>query len=72
VQLALCKRRVIPASVFLEGVVIDPNRDPIGGGGFSDLFRGQYKGTPVALKKLRVFGEQQAKFKLVGFVSSLQ
>jgi hypothetical protein len=72
-RLALCEIHDIPTSIFLHGVVIDSSRNPVGGGGYSDIFHGQYDGAPVAVKKLRMFGEQHGKFHLVvGFVSSLK
>ena len=43
----------IPSSILLEGVTCE-GRVPERSGGFSDIFRGQYQGKTVALKRPRV------------------
>lgn len=50
----LCKAcRILPNSVFLTGVV-RTDRDPSAAGGYADIFKGQFGGQTVALKRLRV------------------
>ena len=51
------ERRVLAPCLFLSEV----NRSgdhPFGGGGFSDVWRGTYRGQAVAVKVLRVFSNQ--------------
>jgi hypothetical protein len=45
-----------PSSVIVSGVSAVDER-PVTGGGFADIWRGQAKGTLVALKVLRLFGQ---------------
>jgi hypothetical protein len=45
----------LPPSLFLYGVDISNARDPTNLGGFADIFRGTYRGAPVAVKRLRLF-----------------
>jgi hypothetical protein len=43
----------LPRSLFLDGVELR-SLHPIGYGAYADVFRGTYRGTAVALKRLRV------------------
>jgi hypothetical protein len=54
IDLSQCKA-MIPSSLFLKRVEADRMQDPIGVGGFADVFCGSYEGEDVALKRLRVF-----------------
>jgi hypothetical protein len=45
----------LPSALFIQGVEYASGRDPDRGGAFADIFRGVHDGTPVALKRLRVF-----------------
>ncbi|KDQ51594.1 hypothetical protein JAAARDRAFT_505545 [Jaapia argillacea MUCL 33604] len=47
----------LPPSLFLgKNTVVDDGRtDPVGGGGFADIFKGTYEGKPVAMKRFRRF-----------------
>ncbi|KAJ7162180.1 kinase-like domain-containing protein [Mycena filopes] len=47
------KSRLLPTSFLVENVVCD-SRDPAGGGGFADVYKGQLSTTAVALKVLRI------------------
>jgi hypothetical protein len=42
----------LPSSLFV--VVTNESRDPLFGGGFSDIFRGTHQGQAVAIKRPRV------------------
>lgn len=44
---------ILPASLHIEGVQCE-GRDAAMKGGFSDIFRGTYRGTYVAIKRWRV------------------
>lgn len=44
----------LPASLVVNNVT-RLDKESIAGGGFADIFRGEYKGKPVALKRLRVY-----------------
>ncbi|KDQ53213.1 hypothetical protein JAAARDRAFT_39589 [Jaapia argillacea MUCL 33604] len=44
----------LPSSLLLRGVIIS-NNSYVGGGGFADIFIGQYAHQEVALKRLRIF-----------------
>ncbi|EIN10219.1 kinase-like protein, partial [Punctularia strigosozonata HHB-11173 SS5] len=46
---------MLPSALFVQGVEYTNGRDPERGGAFADIFLGVYEGTPVALKRLRVF-----------------
>jgi serine/threonine protein kinase len=43
----------LPPSLFVNEIVLD-SRDPSFFGGFADVFRGTYRGIPVAVKRPRV------------------
>ncbi|KDQ56134.1 hypothetical protein JAAARDRAFT_321639 [Jaapia argillacea MUCL 33604] len=45
----------LPSGLFLQGVQALQNRDPLYGGGSSDIFKGNYGSAVVALKRLRFF-----------------
>ena len=51
------ERAVLPPGLFLSGVERDGSH-PVGGGGFSDVWKGTYQGQAVAIKILRVFTNQ--------------
>ncbi|KAI0078097.1 kinase-like protein [Panus rudis PR-1116 ss-1] len=58
--------RILPASLFLGGVVCQDRMNPFGGGGFADIFPADLGGARVALKRLRVFQistDQEAFFR---------
>ena len=42
----------IPKSLFITDMKAEPHLGAIGVGGFGSIFRGEYKGQQVALKKL--------------------
>jgi len=44
----------LPASLVVNDVT-RLDKESIAGGGFADIYRGEYKGKPVALKRLRVY-----------------
>ncbi|THH29478.1 hypothetical protein EUX98_g4707 [Antrodiella citrinella] len=44
----------LPASLVVNDVT-RLDKECVAGGGFADIFRGEYKGKPVALKRLRVY-----------------
>lgn len=46
--------RILPASLFLTGVVCRV-RESFNGGAFADIYRASLGDRPVALKRLRVF-----------------
>ncbi|KAJ3540717.1 hypothetical protein NM688_g6188 [Phlebia brevispora] len=50
-RLALASGR-LPEELFLHAVQCN-SFDPVGQGSFSDIFKGQYQGSPVAIKRLR-------------------
>ncbi|KAH8080681.1 kinase-like domain-containing protein [Cristinia sonorae] len=45
---------ILPPSLLLTGIKCE-DTDPVGMGGYADIFRGTYEGGRVALKRLRVF-----------------
>jgi hypothetical protein len=51
---------ILPSDLFIQGVDIGPNRDPVARGGFADIFLGTYKDGLVAVKRLHVMGEDKA------------
>ncbi|KDQ53217.1 hypothetical protein JAAARDRAFT_39592 [Jaapia argillacea MUCL 33604] len=53
----------LPPSLLLRGVVTSNDRH-IGGGGFADIFRGEYAHQDVALKRLRIFQSPQEKVRI--------
>jgi len=57
VLIRFSKRGILPPNLFLTGVERQ-GRDPVGGGGFSDVWKGTYKGDLVAVKVLRIFARQ--------------
>jgi hypothetical protein len=55
----------LPSSLYVRGVDIGTDRDPVSHGGFADIFQGQYNGRTVALKRLRVcFPSESSVFKV--------
>jgi hypothetical protein len=57
---------ILPSSLFVRGVDLGPVRDPSYAGGFADIYRGQYAGFEVAVKKLRVYEEKRGEIHRVG------
>ncbi|TDL22512.1 kinase-like protein [Rickenella mellea] len=55
---------VLPDHLFLEGVR-RIGKNPLIGGGFADVWRGECNGEPVALKVLRVFQRGKLEFETV-------
>jgi hypothetical protein len=51
---------VLPKSLFIRGVDIGHDRDPIASGGHADVFQGHYQGQLVAVKRLRIPSENRA------------
>ncbi|TCD63446.1 hypothetical protein EIP91_005387 [Steccherinum ochraceum] len=45
---------ILPPSLFLTGIKCE-DADPVGMGGYADIFRGTYGAGKVAMKRLRVF-----------------
>jgi hypothetical protein len=55
----------IPRTLFLDNVQCHES-DPVGGGGFADVWRGLWNDNFVALKRLRIFGPRTGqKDKLI-------
>ncbi|KAJ3485614.1 hypothetical protein NLI96_g4829 [Meripilus lineatus] len=53
--LRLCSRfGVVPEALILKGSITS-GRDSIAGGGFTDVFKGTYQQTPVAIRRPRIF-----------------
>ncbi len=48
------KTGTLPKTLFLQGIECK-DRDPVGGGGFADIYLASYNGQPVALKRIRTF-----------------
>lgn len=48
---------VLPSCLYVTGVQKTGDH-PVSGGGYADVWRGQFGETPVALKVLRFFGSQ--------------
>ncbi|OCB91949.1 kinase-like protein [Sanghuangporus baumii] len=48
------KRGILPSSIFLTGLLRD-GTNFVQGGGFADVWKGEFEGKPVALKVLRLF-----------------
>jgi hypothetical protein len=55
----------LPRNLFIHGVDIGDDRDAWASGGFADVFRGQYRGITVAVKRLRIPNEDKAKINPV-------
>jgi len=47
----------LPSSLFIKGIKLLENNAEYGGG-FADIFRAEYRGERVALKRLRIFESQ--------------
>jgi hypothetical protein len=45
---------LLPSALFLAGIDVGENREPVDGGRFADIFRGTYLGKTVAMKRLRI------------------
>jgi hypothetical protein len=52
----------LPSRLFISGVE-DRDEHPAFGGGFGDVYRASYLGTPVALKRLRTFTADSASHR---------
>jgi hypothetical protein len=50
-----------PPSLFITGVDVGSNRDPVATGGLADIFRGTYQGQDVAVKRLRMSDSMRAE-----------
>jgi hypothetical protein len=50
---------VLPKDLFIQGVDIGNDRDPIARGGYADIFRGVYRKLKVAVKRLHVMQEDK-------------
>lgn len=48
------KRGILPSSYYISDV-LRIGAHPVGGGSFSDVYKGEIQGKPVALKVLRIF-----------------
>lgn len=48
---------ILPPTLSISGITAC-EQDPIGGGGFADIFRASFRGGHVALKRLREFQYQ--------------
>ncbi len=57
----------LPQTLKLDGEVMLTNNGPIANGSFSDVFEGEYRGTKIAMKRLRIFSKrgQQGDNELV-------
>jgi hypothetical protein len=60
-------RNIFPSSLYIKSVKL-LGREPVSGGGFADVFAGQWKGKDVALKRIRVFKGDEG-FRTVTSVS---
>ncbi|PBK89471.1 hypothetical protein ARMGADRAFT_935652 [Armillaria gallica] len=62
---ALCNaRNIVPSSLFLRDVIRE-GKNPVGGGGFADIWKGHLHDTHVCLKVLRVFCPEEQKAKVL-------
>jgi hypothetical protein len=52
VRLAAASLR-LPRSLYIRDIDLGPVRDVVSMGGHADIFKAQYRGHPVALKRLR-------------------
>jgi len=55
---------ILPDYLFVSGV-LRIGRNPLVGGGCADIWKGKFKGEPVALKVLRIFGDSQNSKKIL-------
>ncbi|KIM72464.1 hypothetical protein PILCRDRAFT_829732 [Piloderma croceum F 1598] len=51
-------KRIWPRYLFLSPVLLTDER-PFGGGGYADVYKGDYHGSGMALKVLRIFGRPE-------------
>jgi hypothetical protein len=63
----VAKLPILPRSMFIHGVRID--RSQIGWGGFGDVFKGEFRGKPVAVKLLRT-ARHNVKYNLPAYCCS--
>jgi hypothetical protein len=56
---------VLPPSLFISGVDLCNNIHPYDFGGFADVFRAKYKGSEVALKRLRMRARDNDRLHIV-------
>lgn len=64
---------MIPSSIIIEGVMLDliaRAKGPVDGGLFSDIFRGTWNGTDVAIKRLRAYATDETGRRDIRRVSS--
>ncbi|KDQ56783.1 hypothetical protein JAAARDRAFT_132054 [Jaapia argillacea MUCL 33604] len=61
---------LVPASLFASGVSL-PDRDPVAGGGFADVYSAELSGQRVALKRMRLFQLHSRERERVKKVSAL-
>lgn len=57
-------RRVLPSHLYISDVDI-ASREPIGGGGFADVYKGLSRGCSVAIKVPRIFGFTEEEVRKV-------
>ncbi|TDL15389.1 kinase-like protein [Rickenella mellea] len=58
------KTGILPSHLFICGAR-RVGRNPVIGGGFADVWRGELRGEPVALKVLRIFQRGEADFEYI-------
>ena len=56
-------RCLVPSSLRLGGIYVT-DKWPVSGGGFADIYKGQYRGEVVALKVIRNFSGTQGLEKV--------
>jgi hypothetical protein len=58
----LCRKaNILPAACTLTRIVTAEGRHPLHQTAYSDVYRGTHNGTHVALKSLRLHGDDKAK-----------
>jgi serine/threonine-protein kinase TNNI3K len=55
----------LPRSLYIRDIDIGRERDPVTMGGHADIFTAQYRGHPVALKRLRRLNVRESDFHKV-------
>ena len=56
-------RRIWPRYLFLSPVCLI-DAQPFGGGGYADVYKGDYRGRRMALKVLRIFGRPEDRDRI--------